>query len=81
MMKLKPAILALLDRHDLKRLVDDLGIADVDRRSAEAMRAALARSHKAQPEMLLGYARKEQLPNAEALLQIKDKFDLKISLK
>ena len=64
MMKLKPAILAVLDRHDLKRLVDDLDIAEVDRRSAEAMRAVLARSRKAVPEVLLGYARKEQLTEA-----------------
>ena len=41
---LKRAILSVLARDDLKACVDDLELEGVDRRSAEAMRAALSRS-------------------------------------
>lgn len=52
-MRLKQAILAELGRDELKTIVDRLDLADVDRRSAEAMRAALAGSRRATPEALL----------------------------
>ncbi|NLX98179.1 MAG: hypothetical protein GXY83_18625 [Rhodopirellula sp.] len=45
-MKLKPAILAVLGRDQLKRIVASLEVADVDRRSADAMREALAQSRR-----------------------------------
>ena len=38
-MKLKKAILAVMDRDTLKTAVDDSEIEEVDRRSIEAMRA------------------------------------------
>jgi hypothetical protein len=69
-MRLKPAILSVLSRDDLKRLLDDLGIAEVDRRSVEAMRAALGRSHKARPEVILDYAGKEQVTEACRMLGV-----------
>ncbi|HEX5443449.1 MAG TPA: hypothetical protein VFW87_06460 [Pirellulales bacterium] len=52
-MRLKQAILAELGRDELKTIVDRLELADIDRRSVEAMRAALAGSRRATPEALL----------------------------
>ncbi|MFZ0134780.1 MAG: hypothetical protein WAK95_19750 [Desulfobacterales bacterium] len=54
-MKLKQAILTIMDRDTLKALVDDLEIEGVDRRSVEEMRAKLSRSRRAAPEMLLAH--------------------------
>ena len=48
-MKLKRAILGELGRDELKEIVEQLELADVDRRSAEAMREALGRSRRATP--------------------------------
>lgn len=60
-MKLKPTILDALTRENLKRIVDDLGIDGVDRRSADGMRAALRRARRAKPETLLAHMRKDQI--------------------
>lgn len=60
-MKLKPAILEILARDDLKRILDDLEIDGVDRRSADAMRAALRKARRAKPDDLLGYMLKGQI--------------------
>ena len=60
-MKLKPAILSVLKRDDLKNIIDDLEIDGVDRRSIEGMRAALSRARRAKPEDLLGHMRKDQI--------------------
>jgi type I restriction enzyme M protein len=60
-MKLKPAILAALSRDDLKRIVDDLDLEGVDRRSVDAMRSALSHSRKVSPETLLGTLKKDAL--------------------
>jgi type I restriction enzyme M protein len=57
-MKLKPAILSILGRDDLKRVVDDLGLEGVDRRSVESMRTAIAGSRRAAADDLLSYLRK-----------------------
>lgn len=54
-MNLKLRILLVLGRDDLKRIVESLEIPSVDRRSAGAMRAALARSRRATAEELIGY--------------------------
>jgi hypothetical protein len=60
-MKLKPAILALLSRDQLKQIVDGLGVADVDRRSVDAMRAAVGACRRASTETLLGYLAKDAI--------------------
>lgn len=61
MMNLKRIILSILDRDDLKYIVDDLEIKGVDRRSVNAMREKLVRSRKVNEEDLLCYLRKEEL--------------------
>jgi len=53
-MQAKSTILRFLSRRTLKRIVDGLEF-EVDRRSAEAMRAALSRSRKVAKENLLPY--------------------------
>jgi hypothetical protein len=60
-MRLKPAILSVLNRDDLKHMVDDLEINGVDRRSVDGMRSALSRARRAKPEDLLGYLREDQI--------------------
>ena len=52
-MNLKKTILAILSRDELKAAVDAAGLEGVDRRSAQSMGGALARSRRVQPEMLL----------------------------
>ncbi|HEV3025618.1 MAG TPA: hypothetical protein VGX76_24265, partial [Pirellulales bacterium] len=54
-MRLKHAILLELGRDELKRIVDELELAGVDRRSIDEMRDALSRSRRATPALLLGH--------------------------
>jgi hypothetical protein len=56
----KSTILPVLGRRTLKRIVDKLAI-DVDRRSAEAMRAALSRSRKVAVEDLFDHMLKDEI--------------------
>ena len=53
-MKLKRAILVVMNHEALKAAVDSLGVANVDKRSAKAMRSRLSRARRATPEALLG---------------------------
>jgi adenine-specific DNA-methyltransferase len=48
-------ILQTLDRDDLKRICEQVEVDDVDRRSAEAMRASLSPLRRARPEVLLSF--------------------------
>ena len=59
-MQLKSTILPVLGRRTLKRIVDSLEI-DVDRRSVEAMRAALSRSRRVAAEDLLHHMLKDEI--------------------
>ncbi|MBI3157015.1 MAG: site-specific DNA-methyltransferase [Burkholderiales bacterium] len=52
-MTLKRQILVQMTREQLKAAVDALGLTEVDRRSAEAMRAKLSRAHRATAAALL----------------------------
>jgi hypothetical protein len=60
-MQLKTAILHSLARDDLKRILDDLDLDGVDRRSVDAIRTALGRTRRLSLEDLLGYLRKDAL--------------------
>jgi len=60
-MKLKQAILTIMDRDTFKGLVDDLEIEGVDRRSVEEMRVRVSRNHQAEPEMLLAHLSEKQV--------------------
>jgi len=60
-MKLKQAILAIMDRDTLKAVVDDMEMEAVDRRSVEDMRAKVARSRRAEPETLLAHLSEKQV--------------------
>jgi hypothetical protein len=46
-MKLKQAILTIMDRDTLKAVIDDLEIEGLDRRSVEEMRTKVSRSRRA----------------------------------
>jgi len=69
-LKLKPAILSILGRDDLKGILDDLEMDGVDRRSVDAMQAALRRARRATPEVLLGHLRKGDIQNVCELLGV-----------
>ena len=58
-MKLKPAVLGVLGRDDLKAFVEMWEIDGVDKRSVEAMRAALSRSRRADVAVLLDSIRED----------------------
>lgn len=60
-MKLKQAILTIMDRDTFKGLVDDLEIEGVDRRSVEEMRVRVSRNRQAEPEMLLAHLSEKQV--------------------
>jgi hypothetical protein len=60
-MKLKQAVLQVMDRDLLKRAVDALGIEDVDRRDRADMAAQVSRKHRATPKFLLGYLLEAQV--------------------
>ena len=60
-MKLKQAVLSLMDRDQLKRGCDELDMDNVDRRSREEMAAALSRKHRATPKVLLQFLSEAQV--------------------
>jgi predicted DNA-binding transcriptional regulator YafY len=60
-MKLKQAILTVMDRDTFKAVVEALEIDDVDRRIVEDMQARVSRSHRATPEVLLEYLNEWQV--------------------
>jgi adenine-specific DNA-methyltransferase len=57
---LKRQILSQMTRDQLKEVIEAFGFTDVDKRSADAMRAKLSRAHRASPAVLL-----ERLSEAE----------------
>ena len=60
-MNRKDAIVARLDREDLKWVLDQLEIDGVDRRSVRAMRSALVQAAEVTPEDLLGFFYKDAI--------------------
>jgi hypothetical protein len=72
-MKLKQAILAIMDRDTLKAVVDALEIEGVDRRSVEEMRAGVSRSRRAEPAVLLAHLSEKQVKAVCALMDVSPK--------
>jgi hypothetical protein len=60
-MTLAAIIIANLTRDQLKQVVDDLALSDVDRRRPSSMCKALSQSRRATPEKLLPYLDKATL--------------------
>ena len=60
-MKLKHAILSVMDRDTLKSVVDDLELDGTDRRSRDDRSATLSRAHRATPAVLLEYLFEQQV--------------------
>jgi len=60
-MKLKKAVLSVLNRDVLRQIVDDFEIDGIDRRSTEEMHRALSGSRKFKPEILLDYLYEYQI--------------------
>jgi DNA modification methylase len=60
-MNLKRKILDVMGRDDLKAVVDELGLEDVDRRSVEDMRPKLSRARRATPALLLSHLSEKQV--------------------
>lgn len=71
-MKLKKAILAVMDRDRLRQAMDDLELDGADRRSREEMAAALGRARRALPESLLEYLSEEQVKAVCELVGVED---------
>lgn len=60
-MKLKKAILSILNRDALRHIVNDFEMEGVDRRSAKEMSGALSGSRKVKPDLLLDYLYEYQI--------------------
>ncbi len=60
-MRLKQAVLQVMDRNLLKRISDELDIDDVDRRDRADMAAAVSRKHRATPKFLLDFLSESQV--------------------
>jgi hypothetical protein len=69
-MKLKHAILEQLGREELKRIVDQLEIEEVDRRSVDDMRRVLSRSRRATPPILLEYLGETEVKAVCELIEV-----------
>jgi hypothetical protein len=72
-MKLKQAILTIMDPDMLKAMVGALELEDVDRRSVEDMRAKMARSRRAAPEILLAHLSEKQVKAVCELMGVSSK--------
>lgn len=69
-MKLKHAIIEIMDRDLLKAVCDDLEIDGIDRRSREDMAAAVSRARRAKPEELIEYLSEKQVKAVCELMRI-----------
>lgn len=72
-MKLKQAILTIMDRDTFKAVVDGLEIEHVDCPSVEEMRARVSRSRRAEPEMLLSHLSEQQVKAACGQMEVSPK--------
>jgi hypothetical protein len=61
MIKLKQNVLAVMDREALKKVIADLGLEGVDRRSYDAMIETLSRARRAKPTLLIEYLSEKQV--------------------
>jgi len=71
--KLKKAMLAVLGRDGLKRIVEDLEIEGADRRSEESMRAAVSRARRATAEVIAEYLYETEVKEVCQALGVSDK--------
>jgi len=69
-MKLKHAMLEVMDRDTLKEVVDALEIEGVDRRSVQEMAARVSRARRATPEFLLEFLNEPQVKEVCELVGI-----------
>ena len=69
-MRLKDAILHVMDRDVLKSVVNDFELVEADRRSVASMRECVAQSQHATPEHLLAYLYETQVKDVCTLIGI-----------
>ena len=69
-MRLKQAVLHVMDRDLLKRVSNELDIDDVDRRDRADMAAAVSRKHRATPKFLLDFLSESQVKEVCGLVGV-----------
>jgi hypothetical protein len=72
-MKLKKAIIEIMDRDQLKQVCDELELTDVDRRSRDDMARKVSRNHRAFPEWLFQYLMEPEVKAVCELMGVSSK--------
>ena len=69
-MKLKHAILSVMDRDTLKAILEELALDSVDRRSKNDMVVKLSRARRATPKVLLNHLRENEIKTVCELMDL-----------